>query len=147
MAATALGVFLTIKRPNSSTVYHRWQNFWRVTVDGHQFQPFDADGLKEVGIGDDVGVQFSVPATSGMMKLVDLAMSRGDIFQFDLCEMTPGGAPSRGTVIDSFVGQPLSAVASDSVISLSIGTMLDPVTAQFPPRLYTSTLVGTPPKL
>jgi len=147
MADIALGVFLTIRQPAGPAVYHRWQNYWSTTVDSYVFKQFDVDGLKETGIGGEAGVQFLVPATAEMMTFVNLVMERGDLFYFDLCEVVPGNAPNRGTIMDSFVGQPLEAAASNSTITLSIGTMLDPVTAQFPPRLYTSTLVGIPPKL
>lgn len=144
-----LAQFLTVKNA-AGTVLYRWQNYWiNETVDGHSFASFSVAALiSKVSSGAE-SVQIQLPPTKANIGLIEsglqlLYTARVEQYQF-LPPTT--GLPGSKTKIGSFTGEFQSAVFNTSSVVLTIGSNLDSTESQAPPRKFTSTLIGSPPKL
>ena len=144
-----LAQYLTIKDA-SGIVQSRWQNHWiSQTVDGYEFAPFSVAALiSKVSSGQE-SISIQLPPTRDNLNLIELGLlvfftATVDQFQF----LPPSsGLPTTKTKIASFTGEFQSATFDIRSVILTIGSNLDSTESQSPPRNFTSTLVGFPPKL
>ena len=145
----ALAQYLTIKKADGS-VLSRWQNHWlNQSVDGHSFAPFNVNSLiSKVSDGAE-SIQIGLPPTKDNLELTELGLQQFYIAIVDKYQFTPpaSGLPSAKVKIASFTGEFQSAVFGIAAIDLIIGSNLDSTESQAPPRKFTTTLIGFPPKL
>tara|TARA_R110000772_G_scaffold118560_2_gene224203 strand:- start:602 stop:1054 length:453 start_codon:yes stop_codon:yes gene_type:complete len=150
MAVTALAQFVHIQTAAGSTLF-RWQNFWLTyTVDSHTYYAFAPGSIASSQDGAASEVSIEVPLNSENITLLENGASlkyTADISMYKFTPTADGSPPASKTKVAGFFGQIVGGSLSDTSISLSIGTSLDAVEAQIPPRIFTSLLIGIPPKL
>lgn len=145
MATDRIGVFMRVTT-TTGVVTRQWQNYWvGETVSSYAFAAFDVEGISETSIGDSPEATVALPPDAASFGLVNAAMANGWLFYIDFRRM--GNTPGLGTLVRSFVGEALSANGSDEDLSITVGSALSPVTALFPPRVFSTALVCTPPKV
>lgn len=150
MTAIALAQFFTVQN-ESGTVLQRWQNYWpNTTVDSHTFLPFNADAiLSQVSPGSD-SLKIIFPASQQIYVLMNTGFELNYVGKLDLYQFVPpanNGVPEIKDLIASYTGKFIQGTISLTQIELSLGVGLDPTEAQVPPRKFTTSLVGKPPKL
>lgn len=145
----ALAQFLTIKKADG-TVLYRWQNYWpNQTVDNHSFAPFQTDALFSAASPEVTSLQIVFPISSLILSLLDEGLNQYYVAQINQYQFQPpkNGLPSVKTLIAGFTGEFVSAQVSSVSVDLVIGSNIDSTESQVPPRKFTTTLAGTPPKL
>jgi hypothetical protein len=146
----AIAQFLHVFTPTGATI-NRWQNFWiNTTVDSHTFFAFDGGAIfsRITPSSDSLNIVF--PVSNTLLSLVENGLALRYLATLDLYQFVPnadGAAPSIKTKIASYTGEFSSAVVNDLTVTLQIGANLDPTEAQVPPRKFTTSLVGRPPKV
>lgn len=144
-----LAQFLTVKDA-AGRVLHRWQNYWiDETVDGHSFGSFSVAALiSKVSSGKE-SIQIQLPPTQANLALAESGLQGFYTMTVEQYQFLPPatGLPGAKTKIASFTGECQSAVFDVSSVVLTIGSNLDSTESQAPPRKFTSTLIGSPPKL
>lgn len=135
----------------TGTTLNRWQNYWSTTtVDGHSFMPFDGGAIfsRITPSSDTLDVVFPISNTA--LSLIENGLALRYLATLDFYQFAPdagGGQPASKTKIASYTGEFSSANINDTTATLKIGTNLDPTEAQVPPRKFTTSLVGQPPKV
>lgn len=146
----AIAQFLHIYTSTGTTV-NRWQNFWvNATVDSHSFFAFDGGAIfsRITPSSDTLSIVFPISNTS--LSLLENGLALRYLATLDLYQFVPnsdGTPPSVKTKIASYTGEFSSATVTESTVALEIGTNLDPTEAQVPPRKFTTSLIGQPPKV
>jgi hypothetical protein len=144
-----LAQYLTIKDP-SGIVQSKWQNYWiNQTVDGYSFAPFSVASLiSKVSSGQE-SINIQLPPTRDNLNLIELGLLIFYTAKVDQYQFLPpaSGLPATKTKIASFTGEFQAATFNISSVTLTIGSNLDSTESQSPPRTFTSTLIGFPPKL
>jgi len=146
-----IAAFLTIRQSDFNTVVARYQSYWPgITVNGHVFRPFTAGAITSNSSGGQQSFAIEFGLQADTEQIIEVSAANDYIYDCELKEFTPtatGVPPSTLTTFTRFTGELLSAVKTDSSITVEIGTSLDPVKAQAPPRKMTNTLVGEPPQV
>lgn len=144
-----LAQYLTIKDAGGN-VQRKWQNYWiNQAVDGYAFSPFSVAALiSKVSSGQE-SIQIQLPPTKDNLDLVETGLQVFYTATVDQYQFLPpaSGLPATKTKIASFTGEFQSASLEVSFVSLTVGSNLDSTESQAPPRKFTSTLIGSPPKL
>jgi len=146
----AVAQFLRIYKADGTTL-KRWQNFWvGLTVDSYTYEPFDGGAIfsRITPSSDSLDIVF--PATNEAYSLVENGLALRYLATLDFYQFVPtasGSAPASKTKIASYTGEFSSATVNETTVTLQIGTNLDPTEAQVPPRKFTTSLVGQPPKV
>ncbi len=149
--SVALCQFMTLKNA-SGTVLQRGQNYWiSETVSGHSFNAFNVSALiSRVSAGAE-SLAIELAATKANIELVEEGLRDyyvAVINQYQFLPPASGtGSGAARTLVASFTGEFQSAVFTESKITLTVGSNLDSSESQVPPRMFTSDLAGTPPKL
>lgn len=135
----------------AGTTLNRWQNYWTTTtVDGHSFIPFDGAAIFSRITPSSDALDIVFPISNTILSLVENGLALRYLATLDFYQFTPsttGTPPATKTKIASYTGEFSSANITDTAVTLSIGTNLDPTEAQVPPRKFTTSLVGRPPKV
>ena len=145
-----IAAFLTVRQKDYNTIVAQYQNYVPATIYGHEFAPFNAGAITSNVSGGQQSFTIEFGLQAGIEQLVDDSGPNEYIFDCELKEFAPppdGSIPSAGGTFARFIGELLSAVKTDSSITVEVGTSLDPVKAQAPPRKMTNTLVGEPPQI
>lgn len=145
----AVAEFLHITTSAGADVY-RWQSFWPgQTVDSHTFYPFRLAPMLSGRSGEQPELQVQLPLNSVTTTLVEDGITNSYLVTATLYEFTPpvSGLPATKTAIAAFSGQITTGQLDQINLSFTVGSSLISTEAQVPHRRFTSTLVGTPPKL
>jgi hypothetical protein len=144
MTNQSTAAFMVIRQKNG-TVVKQWQNRWDgQTVDGHEFMPFRIDEIHSAisSSSDTVTIQF--PETKPIVGLVEAAVSAAYIVQLTIKKYAFPNVTTGGTVVATTTGEVVQASMNTQVVQVVLGSSLDPVGAQVPPRRYTTTILGAP---
>jgi len=131
--------------------YQRWQSYYantNVTWSGASWNyvPFIADGITAGSSGTEQAVSVTAPATGVVVdaflaairdgRLVDLS-----IYQFDstISNDTPQASQE---LVAAYTGQVVGGSGGLTSITLQLGSALNPVGAQIPPRTFTTAIMG-----
>lgn len=149
-------LFLRIWEPISGSTAFAVQNYYHSTISSggvdYQFLDFDVDSLASTGNADANDVTVTMPALTTAVETASrgtgqfMATLTAYWFEADTAPETP---PGGQTTLVQFVGL-LSSWALpnfDSDLTLTIGSPLSPIVAQFPARRYSSAIIGTPCRL
>lgn len=146
----AVAQFLRIYRADGTTL-KRYQNFWAgLNVDSYVYEPFDAGAIFSRITPDSDSLDIVFPATNEAYSLVENGLALRYLATLDFYQFVPtadGLAPATKIKIASFTGEFSSATVNEATVTLLIGTNLDPTEAQVPPRKFTTSLIGQPPKI
>ena len=148
MSTTALAQFLEIK--NGSTRIVAYQNYWPgQTVNGYAHYPFRTGGIVADSSGGQSTFTIQLPATHEAVNLLENGLTNGhlarvQIYQFD--PPTDNSFPSVRELVAQYDGEIIRGTAGQTEVTLVLGSSLDPIGAQIPPRKYTSNLVGELPR-
>lgn len=149
MTTTGLCQFLRVLDA-SGTVLHSMQNYWiGQTVDGHAFEPFRVDGAVASSSADQNGLKVAFVNSAANYQLTDAAFRQGQLIEVQFKRFTPepgGGPPASMTVVAKVLGEIVKVSSTLDEISMDVGSALDPIAAQIPPRVFTATLIGAPPR-
>lgn len=119
-------------------------------MNGHVFKPFTAGAITSNSSGGQQSFAIEFGLQAATEQIIEVSAANDYIYDCELKEFIPtatGVPPATLTTFTRFTGELLSAVKTDSSITVEIGTSLDPVKAQAPPRKMTNTLVGEPPQV
>jgi hypothetical protein len=143
MTTQSTAAFMVIRQKNG-TVVRQWQNRWPQAVESHTFMPFRIDGINSAisSTSDTVSIQF--PETKAVVDLVELAVAEAYIVQLTIKKYTSPSATTGGIVVAVTTGEVVQASMNTQVVQVVLGSSLDPVGAQVPPRRYTTTILGAP---
>jgi hypothetical protein len=135
--------FLTFKT-KAGAVVHRWQNRWSgQTVDGHSFMPFLIQEINSSVAAASDSVSLSLPEMKTTIELVEQAVADAYVVQL-IIKKYPDADSTAGTVVAQTTGEVIGATLSIGAIQVDLGSSLDPVGAQIPPRRFTTTILGAP---
>jgi hypothetical protein len=147
--ARAIAQFLRIFDGNDDTV-ERWHSYWPGSVewDGAiwEYQPFVADGFTDGLTGSESSLEVTAPGTTRIVAAFNDAILRGlfaqvSLYQFDT--VNGNDAPQEEqTLIGQFTGQVVGGGGTLTNVSIELGSALSPVGAQFPPRTFTTAIMG-----
>lgn len=133
-----------------STNHARWQSFFvGQTVDGYTFAPFETSGVVVNASADQSEMTVTFPLTGVNMTTADRAFTDGWLAQVEIYSFQPlanDQPPSSKTQVADFIGEIIGVELTTTHVRLRLGSALDPVASQIPPRKFTSSLIGTPPK-
>lgn len=147
----SFATFLTLFASNGTTVIARHQNRWPgQSVNGFTFKDFISEGIVSSRSGGSADISIVFPVSGSTLALIEDALGKNYLGQislerFDVPDAL--GVPTKFEVVASFLGEVISASATPTSITMSLGSTLDPVEATAPPRRFTSVLAGRPPKL
>lgn len=146
-----IAAFLAFRQSNYTTIVARYQSYWPgQTVDSHTFYPFNTSAIVSNASGgqESLNVEFAVSDT--ILNTIETGLGAGYFVQLSFYQFTPtatGAPPTTKTLFASFIGELINATLNETTISIQIGSSLNPVEAQAPPRKFTTTLIGQPPKI
>ena len=148
--------FLRIYEPVTDSTAFAVQNYYHSTITvsgvGFQFLDFSVEGLQSTYNADQNELTVTLPA---LTTAVDVA-ARGtgtllaEVTVYNFEAATAAEAPPVGQVtLLQFVGLLASWELPnfDTTLAVTIGSALSPVGAEFPPRRYSSAIVGIPCRL
>ena len=151
MSVEAIAVFVTVRARNFTTVIDRMQSYWPGrTVDGYRHYPFTTGSVTSNSSGGQSGIDLDFALSQQIVTQLEAALANGYFYQVSIRKFPPqadGGPPSSYEVLADFYGEVIGASQDASGIHLKIGSNLDPVEAQAPPRKFTTVLCGSPPQL
>jgi hypothetical protein len=145
MATAALAQFLRVF--SGSTDQLKLQNYFiGQTVDSYDFGAFETSGTIVSTGTEQTGLTLTFPYSKSRQDFADQAFANGWLVEMTMYQFNPD-TPSAKTLIARMVGEVVSIESNLQVVALTVGSSLEPIGAQIPPRKYTTTLVGTPPTL
>lgn len=145
MSTIALAPFLRISTQAGVTL-HRWQSWFigeLVTLDGASWQPmqFEASGITNGQTGDESGLTLTMPAIPALVDAMFAAVADRHVWNLTVYQFVPGRFDQR-IISSQFTGVVVSASSTLTEITLGLGSTLEPVGAQIPPRSMTTRLIG-----
>ena len=156
MALTRGRVLFLEFSDGAGAVFLRWQDHWMnqvVSFDGQQwiYQRFSWVGITSgASTSDQASISMSTtPQNIALVErcLRDTSLANMRLYDFDE-EAGDSGPPAGMILIGSVYGQIVSSNATGfTTITMSLGSALSPIGAQYPPRTYTTALVGVPCRL
>lgn len=148
MSTTALAQFLEIKSGGSRIA--AYQNYWPgQTVNGYTHYPFTTEGIVADSNGGQTSFSVVLPATREAVTLLEDGIANSYIGRIEIYQFDPPSnntLPSTRTLVAQFDGEFIGGQTTQTEVTLTLGSSLDPVGAQIPPRTFTSTLVGELPR-
>lgn len=143
--------FLIVRASDYSTIIARYQSYWpNQTVDSHNFYPFNVSAITSNATGGQESLTVEFAASNEIFSLVEAGLTNNYFIELSFYHFTPtadGTPPTSKTLFASYIGELISATQTEVAISIEIGSSLNPVEAQAPPRKFTTTLIGEPPKI
>lgn len=146
-----IAAFLTFRQANYSTVVSKYQNYWsNQAVDSAAFYPFAVDSIiaNSSGGQDSIAITFAI--SSAIADIVEAGIAQSYLVELAFYKFVPtnnGAPPTAKTQFATFIGEIINAVQSESGITIQVGSNLNAVEAQAPPRKFTTELIGSPPKI
>lgn len=141
---------------DAGATYQRWQSYYvgsTVTMSSASwiYQQFDADGITSGQGASEAAMSIVLPATQLVVDAVERALREAHLAELALYEFDPelgNSSPQAAQVlVAGFTGEVVSASATLSTITMSLGSSLSPVGAQIPPRQFSTRLIGVPCQL
>jgi hypothetical protein len=129
----------------------RWQNGYHGQTVTWQSQPwiwvdFSAGGMTAGVSGDETSLTLEAPATWQVTQAIERALARGylvELRQYQFDPFATPGVPPVGQVLQAaFLGQVVGATATLTRMTVQLGSALDPVGYQVPPRSLTTLVMG-----
>jgi len=146
-----IAAFMTIRKADYTTVVARYQSYWPgQTVDNHSFYPFNANAILSNASGGQESLSIELAPTQGTVAIAEAGLVQGYLVELAFYQFTPaadGSPPASKTLFATFIGELSSVSQNENSITFNIGSTLNAVEAQAPPRKFTTTLIGSPPKL
>ena len=137
---------------DGGAIVRRWQSFWLnrpIIWSGQQwdYAMFSWDGLLSGQSSDQITL--TMPATPSNRAMVERALADAWLATLEIYQAPDDGAidagPTSETVlVGAVVGQVIEANGDLSELSVSLGSALSPIGAQFPPLTATTALIGVP---
>lgn len=133
--------------------HHLWQNFYvnqSVTVSSktHRYFPFTWGGISESSAIGEQTVDLVLPATSLAISAFEAAFTSKHLCELKAYEFDSrfGTAVPQSfqTTIGSFLGYVLTMGATETELSVELGSTIAPVGAQIPSRTASNRLIGVP---
>jgi hypothetical protein len=151
MSTEAIATFITVRRSDFNTIVDRMQNYWADrTVDGYRHYPFTTGSVTSNSSGGQSGISLDLALSAPLVAQVEAALAEGYFYQVSIRKFAPppdGGPPLSYEILADFYGEVISASQDAAGLHLQVGSNLDPVEAQAPPRKFTTVLCGSPPQL
>lgn len=148
MSTTALAQFLEVK--NNGVRVVAYQNYWPgQTVNGFTHYPFTTQGIVADSSGGQSTFTLQLPATAESVQLLEDGLTNGYIARVQIYQFDPPANntfPPTRQLVAQYDGEIIRGTAGQTQVTLVLGSSLDPVGAQIPPRKYTSNLVGELPR-
>lgn len=150
-------IFLRLWEPTTNATGLALQSFYRqgpivIGADSYQFLDFTVDGLANTGTADQNELTIVLPGLTAISTAADDAMAEGwlatlTVNQFDL-PTRPDTPPPGQVVLLTAIGE-VTGGGEDfpATVTITVGSALESLGAQVPPRRFTSALVGTPCRL
>lgn len=135
----------------AGATFHRWQSYYtyrNVTWDNASWQwvQFSADGFTAGASGDETNLSVSAPATPLVTVAFEAAIRDGSFVEVSTYEFDANAgnqAPQDAQqLVASVVAQVVGASGTATSLSLQLGSALSPIGAQFPPRTFTTAIMG-----
>lgn len=143
--------FLAFRASNYETIIARYQSYWpNETVDGYSFYPFNVPAIISNATGGQESLAVEFAASNEISILIEAGLANNYFVELSFYHFTPtadGKPPTSKTLFANYIGELISAIQTETSISIKIGSSLNPVEAQAPPRKFTTTLIGEPPKI
>lgn len=143
--------FLTFRRSDYITVVARYQSYWPgSTVDSHTFYPFNVDAIVSNATGGQQSLNVDFAPSNEIIALIEDGLTNSYFVELSFYSFAPtadGSPPTAKTLFASYIGELINASQNEASVSIQIGSSLNPVEAQAPPRKFTTTLIGEPPKI
>ena len=141
---------------DGAAVIARWQSAWinrPIVWDGFQwdYQQFDWGGLLSGQAGGEQAT-ITLPATPSIRALAEQALLGAwlatiEVYAAEDDGTADAGPPEFAVLTSSTVGEVIGASGGLTSLTLTLGSALSPVGAQFPPRAATTALIGVPCRL
>lgn len=148
--SSGIAAFVTFWNADLSAKAVSYQNYWPgQTVDGHAFYPFTSDAIVANTSGGQDAIRLDFAASNESVALVEQSITLGRLVQIDFYSFSVAGSgapPAAKVLISTFIGELIQAELVEPIISINVGSSLSAVEAQAPPRKFTTTLIGLPPK-
>jgi hypothetical protein len=148
MSTTALAQFLEIK--NNGTRVVAYQSYWPgQTVNGYTHFPFSTDGIIANNSGGETTFTIRLPAIQETITLLENGLTnrylaRVQTYQFD--PPADNSFPAVRNLVAQYDGEFVGGTTTQTELTIVLGSTLDSISAQVPPRTFTSALVGQPPR-
>lgn len=148
-------VFLRVWEPITGSTAYSVQNFYHstITVDSilYQFLDFDVSNLATTANADTNEITVNMPALTGAVDMAGRGagqyLATVTVYNFD-ATTAPEAPPVGQTTLLQFIGiLDRWELPSMATLTLTIGSPLSPIDAQFPPGRYSSAIVGIPCRL
>jgi hypothetical protein len=106
------------------------------------------DGFLAAATSAQDSVQVTLPLTAETVTWLENGLANAWLVTIKLYQFDPTlpSVPPPLTLVTEYHGEVLSGRRNASQLSIEVGSSLSPVIAQVPPRKYTTTLVGEPPR-
>jgi hypothetical protein len=122
-----------------------YQNHWiGQTVSGRVFLPFVCSGFLASATSGQSGLTVTLPLTTESVGWLENGLAGAWLVSVELATFPVG--TTTATVVTAFYGEVVGGSIQTPQVMIEVGNSLDAVSAQTPPRKYTTTLVGTPPR-
>lgn len=148
----AVGISQYLRIFKGATTYKKWQSYYvGQTIDGYSYLPFETSSIVASYSADQSSSSVRLPATPEVVAAVEAAIANAyfaelKLYQFQTIGQNDAPPPDQ-ELIASYVGEIIAGRSDLTSLTLELGSSLDPVGAQIPPRRYTIELVGNPAKL
>jgi hypothetical protein len=143
--------FISFRQSDYSTVVKRYQSYWPgETVDDHAFYPFNSNAIVSNATGGQQSLTVDFAVSQEILDLIENGLTNSYFVELSFYRFTATASTDSSTaklVFASYIGELLSASQTETTVSIQIGSSLNPVEAQAPPRKFTTTLIGEPPKI
>jgi hypothetical protein len=142
MTTTAFAQTLTI---NGQT----YQNYWiGQTVQGATFYPFVCDGFLASATSGQDSMLITLPLTADAVSWLEGGIASAWVVTVKLYQFDPASAvfPPSLSLVTEYNGEVIGGRRNAAEVTIEVGSSLSPVAAQMPPRKYTTTLIGEPPR-
>jgi hypothetical protein len=150
MTQSAVGAFLVLRPKNSGRATLRVQNFKPdASIGAHDFYPFNVTSITSTRTAAKEDITIEMGLSEQVLNVLLDGLQNGHIVQLSLKTLDDAvtASPKPGALLANFLGEVVSVSYNEVMIELSVGSVLDPVEAQAPPRKFTTSLIGTPPQL
>jgi hypothetical protein len=135
---------------SAGVTYQRWQSYYNVTVTWQgaswAYQPFIADGMTAGLSGDEADITVSAPGSTAVVGVLEAAILNGRnlellLYQFDTADGNDAPQAEQQLVF-RHIGRILSGRGTLTNFSVRVGSAINPVHAQIPPKKLTTYVMG-----
>jgi hypothetical protein len=121
------------------------QNYFvNQTVEGYTFAAFETSGTIVSTGTEQTGLTVTFAYSKKQQDFVDTAFANRWLVEMLIYQFDPSAFHLK-KLITRMVGEVISTEFDLQTISFGVGSSLEPIGVQIPPRKFTATLIGTPP--